>query len=116
LDTSSLQSIVLASSSTYSAAASRLTSIRDVPVPPAELSAQLVELVPRIAQLEAVQAGQEVEMADLRARSAAVIQQWYTEEVLQAGDNWAELEGRVQQVEQKVRRATLARKLEESVV
>jgi hypothetical protein len=107
---------VLASSSAYSATASRLTSIRDVPVPPAELSAQLVELMPRIARVEAVQAAQDADIADLRARSAAVIQQWYTHGILRAGDSWAALEGRVEQGEQKVRRATLAKKLEDSMV
>jgi hypothetical protein len=87
-----------------------------VPVPAAELSAQLVELVPRIAQIEAVQATQNADIADLRARSAAVIQQWYTNDILHAGDSWAGLEGRVEQAEQKVRRATLAKKEEENMV
>lgn len=87
-----------------------------MPVPPADLSAQLIELVPRIAQLEAVQAAQDAEIAELRARSAAVIQQWYTNDILRVGDAWADLEGRVEQGEQKVRRATLAKKIEESMV
>lgn len=116
LDTSSIQSIVLASSSAYPSTASRLTSIMDVPVPPADLSAQLIELVPRIAQLEAIQATQDGEIAELRARSAAAIQQWYTNDILRAGDAWADLEGRVEQGEQKVRQATLAKKMEDSLV
>ena len=87
-----------------------------MPIPPADLSAQLIELVPRIAQLEAVQAAQDAEIAELRARSAAVIQQWYTNDILRVGDAWADLEGRVEQGEQKVRRATLAKKIEESMV
>lgn len=116
LDTSSIQSIVLASSSAYPSTASRLTSIMDVPVPPADLSAQLIELVPRIAQLEAIQATQDGEIAGLRARSAAAIQQWYTNDILRAGDAWADLEGRVEQGEQKVRQATLAKKMEDSLV
>lgn len=88
----------------------------DVPVPPADLSAQLIELVPRIAQLEAIQATQDGEIAELRARSAAAIQQWYTNDILRAGDAWADLEGRVEQGEQKVRQATLAKKMEDSLV
>ena len=87
-----------------------------MPIPPADLSAQLIELVPRIAQLEAVQAAQDAEIAELRARSAAVIQQWYTNDILRVGDAWADLEGRVEHGEQKVRRATLAKKMEESIV
>ena len=86
-----------------------------MPVPPADLSAQLIELVPRIAQLEAVQAVQDAEIAELRARSAAVIQQWYTNDILRVGDAWADLEGRVEQGEQKVRRATIAKKMESVV-
>lgn len=116
LDTSSILSIVLASSSSYSSTASRLTSILDVPVPPAELSAELIEVVPRIAKLEAVQATQDAEIAELRTRSAAVIQQWYANEILRAGESWAKLEGRVEQAEQKVRRATLAKQREDSIV
>ena len=116
LDTPSILAIVLASSSAYSATSSRLTSILDVPVPPADLSAELIELVPRIARLEAVQAAQDAEMAELRARSAAAVQRWYEGEVLQAGDAWADLEGRVERGERKVRRAALQKKVEESMV
>lgn len=82
-------------------------------MPPADLSAQLVELVPRIAKLEAVQAAQDAEVAELRARSARAVQQWYKDDVLRVGDAWADLEGRVQRGEQKVRRATMARMMEE---
>jgi uncharacterized coiled-coil protein SlyX len=116
LDTQSLLSIVLASQSSYPSTASRLTSILDVPIPPAELSAQLIELVPRIAKLEALQASQNADIADLRQRSAAVLQQWYTVDILRAGDQWAELEERVETVEQKVRRATLAKRLDDEMV
>ncbi|KAN0089431.1 hypothetical protein V8E51_019691 [Hyaloscypha variabilis] len=116
LDTESLQSIVMASASAYSSTASRLTSILDVPVPPAELSAQLIDLQPRIAKLEALQAVQNVDIAELRERSAAVIQRWYTVDILRAGESWAELEGRVEQVEQRVRRTGLAKRLDDDMV
>lgn len=116
LDTSSILSIILASASSYPATASRLTSILDVPIPPAEQSARLIELVPRIAKLEAIQAAQHADIAALRGRSAAVIQRWYTVDVLQAGDSWAELEGRVERMEQKVRRAALAKRQDEEMV
>lgn len=106
---------MLASSSSYSSTASRLSSILDLPTPSADLSAQLVELVPRIAQLEAVQAAQDAEIAELRARSAAVVQKWYTNDILRVGDAWADLEGRVEQGEQRIRRVTLAKKVEETM-
>src|SRR5436309_15963008 len=99
--------MVLASASSYPSTASRLTSIRDVPIPPAELSARLIDLQPRIAMVEALQVAQNADIAELRERSAAVIQRWYTKDVLGAGETWADLEGRVAVVEQKIRRACL---------
>jgi hypothetical protein len=116
LDTASILSIVTASASSYPSTASRLTSIRDVPIPPAELSAQLIDLQPRIAKVEALQAAQNSDIAELRARSAAVIQRWYTLDILQAGESWAELESRVEQVEQKVRRTALTKRLDDDMI
>jgi len=107
---------VTASASSYPSTASRLTSIRDVPIPPAELSAQLIDLQPRIAKVEALQAAQNSDIAELRARSAAVIQRWYTLDILQAGESWAELESRVEQVEQKVRRTALTKRLDDDMI
>ena len=116
LDTASILSIVLASASSYPTTASRLTSILDVPIPPAELLAQLIDLVPRIAKVEALQASQAGDIAELRERSAAAIQRWYTMDILRMGDNWADLEGRVEGVEQKVRRAALAKRLDDDMI
>lgn len=116
LDISSILSIVLASASSYPETASRLSSILDVPIPPAEQSAQLIELTARIARLEAIQESQSAELAACRERSAVAIQKFYTKDILKAGDGWAELEGRVEQVERKVRRAALAKRIDENVV
>jgi len=116
LDTQSILAIVLASASAYPSTASRLTSILDVPVPSAELSAQLIDLQPRIAKVEALQAAHNADMAALRERTAAVLQRWYTVDILRAGETWAELEGRIEGVEQKVRRAALAKRLDDDMV
>ncbi|ESZ99214.1 hypothetical protein SBOR_0421 [Sclerotinia borealis F-4128] len=115
LDTSSILSIVLASASSYPSTASRLTSILDMPIPSAELSAQLINLQPRIAKVEALQVAQNADLSALRQRTAAAIQRWYTVDVLRTGESWAELEERVQQVEQKVRRATLMKRLDDDM-
>ncbi|THV44214.1 hypothetical protein BGAL_0700g00040 [Botrytis galanthina] len=115
LDTSSILSIVLASASAYPSTASRLTSILDMPIPSAESSAQLIELQPRIAKIEALQMAQNAELSALRQRTAAVIQRWYTVDILRTGESWAELEERVQHVEQKVRRATTLKQLDDGV-
>lgn len=112
LDTEDLLSIVLASASSYPSTASRLTSIMDVPIPPAEASTQLIDLQPRIAKVEAIQTAQSADIAELRERTAAVLQRWYTQNILQVGDSWADLEGRVEHVEQRVRRVALARRNE----
>lgn len=106
----------MASASAYPSTASRLTSVLDVAIPPAELSAQLIDLQPRIAKAETVQTAQNSDIAQLRERSAAVIQRWYTNDILSAGDTWAELEGRVEQVEQRVRRVTKARQMDDEMI
>ncbi|KAH8816875.1 hypothetical protein F5884DRAFT_237753 [Xylogone sp. PMI_703] len=116
LDTPEITAIVLASASLYPTTASRLTSIVDTPIPEAELSTQLISLQPRIAKLEAIQAAQNSDLAELRQRTAALIQRWYAVDVLGAGDNWAELEERVEKVEQGVRRAELAKRIDEGMV
>jgi len=91
-------------------------SILDVPIPPANLSAQLIDLQPRIAKVEAHQAAQNADIAALRERSAAIIQRWYAVDVLHAGESWAELEGRVEHVERTVRRAALAKRRDDDVI
>lgn len=45
-----------------------------------------------------------------------MIQKWYTVDILRAGDQWAELEGKVEDVEQKIRRAALAKRLDDDMV
>lgn len=66
--------------------------------------------------MEALQAVQNADIAALRERTAAVIQRWYTVDVLRAGESWAELEGRIEGVEQKVRRSVLAKRLDDDMV
>lgn len=88
----------------------------DVPIPSIELSTQLIELQPRIARAEHIQTVQNSDFAELRRRSAALIQRWYATDVLRAGDSWADLEGRVGQAEQQLRRTTLARRVDDALV
>ncbi|KAE8442595.1 hypothetical protein EG329_003018 [Mollisiaceae sp. DMI_Dod_QoI] len=116
LDTESILAIIMASASSYPSTASRLTSILDLPIPSGDLSTQLIELQPRVAKVESLQAAQNSDLAELRERSAALIQQWYAMDIIQAGDSWAELEGRVEQVEQQMRRASLAKRVDDALV
>lgn len=103
---------MLSSASSYAATSSQLTSVRDEPVPDPALSAQLAALAPRIAKVEAVQAAQGQDVAELRRRSAVVVERWYKEGVLGAGDRWAMVEGKVEGVEMGVRRVVGARREE----
>jgi hypothetical protein len=73
-------------------------------------------LQPRIAKVEALQAVHNADLAALRERTAAVIQRWYTVDVLRAGESWAELEGRIEGVEQEARRVEKARRMDDSLV
>ena len=54
-------------------------------------------------------------MAELRTRSARVIQRWYEVGVLGESECWSEWEGRVVEVEKRVRReeARMAKVVEE---
>ena len=83
--------------------------IQDMPIPPAESSAALIDLRPRLAKMELIQDSQAKELADLRLRSAAVLQRWYEVGVLGAGECWAEWEERVLNAEKSIRREETAR-------
>jgi hypothetical protein len=116
LDKVSKSSIVLAAASSFHQTASRLTSVNDTPIPTAELSTALIDAAIKAARVEVLQETQSRELADLKRRSAAVLQRWYSVDILQVGECWADLEGRVEAVEQAVRRANSARQHGERIV
>ncbi|KAB5528963.1 nuclear distribution protein [Coniochaeta sp. 2T2.1] len=115
LPVSSLRSTVLSYATSFPQAASALTAASDSPIPDAAASAQLVELIPRMRGVEAVQKAQEAEIAELRVRSERVLRQWYEERVLGYGDWVADVEGRVEGVEAGFRRAERRRAAEMEV-
>ncbi|OJD10958.1 hypothetical protein AJ78_08170 [Emergomyces pasteurianus Ep9510] len=104
LSQQALTSIILSYASAFPETASRLTSLKDLPIPPASLSASLIELQPRLDRLAAVQEQQAAEVAELRARSALVAKRWVEVGVLGASEVWADWEGRIEKVERGVRR------------
>ncbi|KAL2379809.1 nuclear distribution protein, variant 2 [Blastomyces gilchristii SLH14081] len=104
LSQQALTSIILSYASAFPETASRLTSLKDLPIPPASLSASLIELQPRLDRLAAVQEQQAAEIAELRARSALVAKRWVEVGVLGGSEVWAEWEGRIERVERGVRR------------
>ncbi|PGH12296.1 hypothetical protein AJ79_04362 [Helicocarpus griseus UAMH5409] len=104
LSQQALTSIILSYASAFPETASRLTSLKDLPIPDASLSTSLVELQPRLDRLAAVQEQQAEEVAQLRARSALLAKRWVEVGVVGAGEVWGEWEGRVERVERGVRR------------
>lgn len=78
-------------------------------MPEPALSASLAALLPRMKGIEATQAAQRAEMAELRARSEAAIRQWYQQSVVGYSDFVANAEGRIERVERGVRRVEKAR-------
>ncbi|KAF6225588.1 hypothetical protein HO133_009588 [Letharia lupina] len=104
LSTPEILAIVNSCAPSYQTTASRLNAIKDLPIPPAAASASLVALQPRLSKLEHLQNEQARDMAGLRKRSARAIQRWYELGVLGESDCWTEWEGRVVEVEKRVRR------------
>ncbi|KAL4903932.1 hypothetical protein BDW74DRAFT_179514 [Aspergillus multicolor] len=104
-----MHSIILSYASLIPETASRLTSLTDTPVPDANLSAALIALQPRMDSLSAKQNEQSREVADLRVRTAKVLQRYYEVGLLGAGEVWGEWEGRLEGVERGVRRVEVAR-------
>ncbi|KAI9845752.1 MAG: hypothetical protein M1837_004585 [Sclerophora amabilis] len=114
MSTADVLSVVLSSATQYSTASSDLTVINDMPIPSAEASASLVELLPRIAQLSLTQEKQAKEVAALRQRSASLLERWYDVTILSGGECWTEWDKRMLKVERAVKRAELAKDREEN--
>lgn len=117
LDTSALRATVLSFASAFPSTVSALTAVTsDTPIPDPKLSAGLVALLPRMKGIETTQLAQEAEIAELRDRSERVVRKWYEERVVGYGGFIADVEGRVERVERKVRRAEALREKEGEVV
>ena len=93
---------------------SQLTSIQDLPIPPAEAYLELASLLPRIEKVQQRHEVLEEEIARLRVRCAAVLQRWYEVTILAGGEFWVELERRLLEVEKVVRRKEVVKRNEEA--
>ncbi|KAL5611410.1 hypothetical protein BROUX41_000978 [Berkeleyomyces rouxiae] len=109
LSLAELQSIILASASSFPATASALSAINDTPVPEPTQSAALLQQVDRMRAIEAVQMSQAAEIAELRARSETLVRAWYQGAVLNGSMRLAAVEGRAEKIEAKVRRSERAK-------
>jgi hypothetical protein len=81
-----------------------LAAINDTPIPSPGLSAGLVELLPRIQRAEVLQAAQERKIAELRARSAKVLEAWFLCGVQGVNECFAEWDERTFECEKVVTR------------
>jgi hypothetical protein len=100
---------VLSYATAFPETASRLASLNDLPVPNAQASTALLELLPRMERIAQTQDEHAREVAELRVRSARALQRWYEVGVVGGGECWAEWEGRLEEVEREVRRVEVGR-------
>lgn len=100
--------IVLASSTTFQAAQSRLSSLEGMKLDDPSALVPLVTMQHHLALARTKQDDQQTELAELRARTAQVLAQWYRGSVLKGGEQLAGYEQRLLDVERTVRRRELA--------
>ncbi|EEQ28818.1 hypothetical protein McanMca71_001112 [Microsporum canis] len=112
LTPSTLASIVLSYATAFPETASRLSSLQDLPVPPASASTALVELQPRLDRCLETQRRQAEEVAELRIQSSLLMKRWIEVGVVGGGEVWGEWEERLKMVERGVRREERARERE----
>jgi hypothetical protein len=74
--------LVLSHAQLYSGVSGQLQSLQETSVPDPTSASKLRELQARIDRAAARQEQQEIELAELRTRSAAVVEQWYETGVL----------------------------------
>lgn len=104
LDPATEASVVLAHASSFPETASRLSSLKDLTVPPAVSSQKLIELQPRLTKVTEVQAHQLKQVAEFRERSARIVERWISDGMVGSAEAWAEMELRVRDVANGVRR------------
>ncbi|KAI9904194.1 hypothetical protein N3K66_000723 [Trichothecium roseum] len=105
LSPDAIQSIVLASASSYHATLSSLTAVKDSPVPDPAESAALVALSERMKAIQATQAAHAAEISELRGRSETAIRSWYKGVIVNTSQCLADVESRIEKAERQVRRA-----------
>lgn len=102
-DEQTIISIIFSYATAFPETASRLTSLKDLPIPPASDSAALASLQPRLDKLAAEQAEQTREIAELRTRTALLMQRWLEVGVVGGSEVWSEWEERIEAAERKIR-------------
>ncbi|KAK6400914.1 hypothetical protein LTR95_019250 [Oleoguttula sp. CCFEE 5521] len=116
LPPTALAALVVSHTRLYESLSAQLSTLQTLSVPEATPLTALATLQPRISKASDRQQQQARDLAELRARSAAVVEQWYAGGVLGMGEKWAEWEERLRDVELTVRRMEGAAKRERGLV
>ena len=101
--------IVNACAPLFPSTRSRLELLRDTPIPPAESSAALLSLGPRLDRAEDVCDLMSQDLSILRTRSLLLRQRLWKLENLSMLGVWAEMEERLLECERTIRRAEIAK-------
>jgi hypothetical protein len=96
--------VVLANATLYPETASRLASLQNLQIPPAESSGKLTALREDIEKCRAEQQKIDAEVQALRQRSAQCLEWWVKTGIVGMGDLWEDWEYRLTELERQVTR------------
>lgn len=109
-------SVVLANATLYPETASRLASLQNLQIPPAESSKKLTVLSDDIEKCLRDQNELDDEVQELRQRSARCLEWWVKTGVVGMGDLWEEWEYRMIELERQVSRFERRQKEQEGYI
>lgn len=115
-DSSMQASVVLANATLYPETASRLASLQNLQIPPAESSKKLTVLSDDIEKCLRDQNELDDEVQELRQRSARCLEWWVKTGVVGMGDLWEEWEYRMIELERQVSRFERRQKEQEGYI
>lgn len=116
LPPASLAALVLSHTQLYQTLSTQLGLLQDTSIPDPASASALMSLQPRAEKAAARQDEQARELAQLRLRTAAIMEQWHAAGIIGMGERWAEWEERMRDMEILVRRMEAAKKREEGTV
>lgn len=101
---------VLSNSTLFTTTSAHLQTLQTLRIPSANLSANLINATPRLQKLKERQIKLDQEIAQLKSRSADVVEWWMQTGVLGMGELWDDWEDRVTVCERALRREERRRK------
>lgn len=117
LNPAALAQLILAHDALFKTTSSQLQSLSEISsIPDSASFTNLIASQARIEKIEAKQIAQAREVAELREKSAEVVEAWYEDGVLEMGERWADWEERLRDCEILVRRQEAAKRRDESAV